>query len=204
MKKRLPKTLSQRELDALFDAPSRRSILGMRARCVLRLMGIYGLRVSEVCNLRLADLRLAEERPYVRVIGKGDKERRIFLGGGIVDLLVLWLEWRPGKTHNLFPVIKAGIRTFGEAEPGRAISTNSVRNMVKGFAEKAGIDRHVTPHMLRHTAATIALRKGENLRDIQEMLGHADLSTTQIYTKVSGKNLSEMAERLDPEPQESS
>lgn len=199
-KVRLPDALSGKELTALLDAPSRRSILGIRARCVLALMGKCGLRVSEVCGLETTDVRLDADAPFVRVIGKGDKERRAFLGGGMVALLKQWIEIRPkgGRGRALFPVVRGGRRGLGIAKPGRAISRRSVGHMVKGFAVKAGIKRKVKPHMLRHTAATLALRSGEDLRKIQKMMGHKDISTIQIYTHIQDDELANMADRLDP------
>ncbi len=197
---RLPDALSSKELAALLNAPSRRSVLGIRARCVLALMGKCGLRVSEVCDLTTTDVRLDADAPFVRVIGKGDKERRAFLGGGLVDLLKHWIQVRPkrGRGRALFPVVKSGKRGLGIAKPGRAMSRRTVGYMVKQFARKAGIEREIHPHTLRHTAATLALRSGENIRKIQKMMGHKDISTIQIYTHIQDDELADMADRLDP------
>ncbi len=197
---RLPEALSTKELEAIMAAPSKRSILGIRARCVLGLMGKCGLRVSEVCDLLTTSIRLDADIPYIRVIGKGDKERRAFLGGGMVDLLRHWIQVRPirGRGRALFPVIKSGKRGLGIAKPGRKMSRRSVGYMVKRYAHKAEIDRDIHPHTLRHTAATLALRSGENLRKIQKMMGHNDISTVQIYTHIHDDELAEMADRLDP------
>lgn len=197
---RLPDVLSAKELDALLNAPSRRSAQGIRARCILSLMGKTGLRVSEVCGLETTDIRLKADDPYVRVIGKGNKERRAFLGGGLVDLLAAWVKLRPnaGRGRALFPVLKPGRRGLGISKPGRAITRQTVGRMVKGFAKKAGIDRPIHPHTLRHTAATLALRSGENLRKVQKMLGHAGIGTTEIYVHVTDGELAGMARRMDP------
>ena len=196
-RKRLPAVLTEEELDALLDAPSSKSVLGVRNKMILALMGKCGLRVSEVCNLKTSDVKLTTKDPHIRVIGKGDKERIAWLGNGTRDLLALWLTMRPKKTRALFPVVQSGARTYGQAKPGNPVKTGSVRNMVSHFAKKV-LGRHVNPHRLRHTAATLALQKGENLRNLQEFLGHANLNTTQIYLSVSGKELSAMARRLDP------
>lgn len=197
---RLPDALSTKELTALLDAPSKRSILGIRARCILALMGKCGLRVSEVCDLQTTDVRLDADAPYVRVIGKGDKERRAFLGGGMIDQLKHWIQIRPrrGRGQALFPVVKSGKRGLGIAKPGNAISRRSIGYMVKQYGRKAGIDRDIHPHTLRHTAATLALRSGENLRKIQKMMGHKDISTVQIYTHIQDDELADMADRMDP------
>jgi len=195
---RLPDVLEERELETLLEAPSRKSIMGLRARSILALMGRYGLRVSEVCNLQMADLNLDAEDPYIRVIGKGDKERRAWIGNGTLNLLTFWLEKRPKGGRALFPVVQHGKRFFGEAQPGRAVSPRWVCNMVDHFAKKAGIEKHVHPHTLRHTCATIAIRKGEGIPAVRDMLGHANVSTTSIYTHTAGRDLSAMARRLDP------
>lgn len=198
-KKRLPDVLSRHELAALIGAPSRTSVVGARNRAVLALMGRLGLRVTEVCQLDVRDVRLTADDPYIRVIGKGNKERRAYLGDGVISLLKEWLKVRPSGSRPLFPVILGGRRAWGGvAKPGRAISRRAVADMVRYFALKAGIDRPIHPHTLRHTAATLALRSGENLRQVQEMLGHADLSTTEVYTHVSNVELAKMARRLDP------
>ena len=197
---RLPDVLSIKELDALLNAPSRGSVQGIRARCIMSLMGKCGLRVSEVCNLQTTDIRLSADDPFVRVIGKGDKERRGFLGGGLVDLLKEWKKVRPsaGRGLAIFPVMKPGRRGLGVSKPGRAITRQTVGRMVKAFAHKAGIDRPIHPHTLRHTAATLALQSGENLRKIQKMLGHAGIGTTEVYTHITDGELAGLARRMDP------
>jgi len=197
---RLPDVLSKKELDALLNAPSRTSAQGIRARCILGLMGKCGLRVSEVCGLETGDIRLGADDPYVRVIGKGNKERRAFIGGGLVGLLAEWKKIRPkgGRGRALFPVLKPGRRGLGISKPGRRITRQTIGIMVKGFAEKARIDRPIHPHTLRHTAATLALRSGENLIKVQKMLGHAGIGTTEVYLHVTDAELSALARRMDP------
>jgi site-specific recombinase XerD len=201
-RERIPESLETKELAAILDAPSERSVSGIRARCILGLMGKCGLRVSEVTELLTTSVRLDADIPFVKVIGKGDKERRAFLGGGMVDLLRHWIKIRPtaGRGRALFPVIRSGRRGLGVAKPGRKMSPRSVRYMVKRYARDAGIERwaDIHPHTLRHTAATLALKAGENLRKIQKMLGHANIATVQIYTHIHDAELAEMADRLDP------
>jgi len=141
--------LSGAELEALLNAPSIKSILGLRNRVVMTLMAVCGLKVSEVCNLRVVDVELDVRKPFIRVCNTGKKERLVFMDSNTIDLMYLWLERKPRRFRALFPVIKSGKRTFGKAEPGRAISPNSVRNMVRHFAKKAGIKKRVHPGMLR-------------------------------------------------------
>jgi len=196
---RLLDVIGTNEREALLNAPSPTSMLGIRARAILGLMARNGLRVSEVCALTTTDLRLDVDDPYVRVIGKGDKERRAFVGPGMKEALRDWLRMRPKNIRGkaLFPVVRSGRRGQGVSKVGRAISRQTVGAMVKHFAAKAGI-RSIHPHTLRHTFATLALRDGENLRRVQEALGHAHVSQTQIYTHLAGGELADMAQRLDP------
>lgn len=192
----MPKVLEKDELDALLDAPSGRSTTGIRNRVALALMGRLGLRVQEVCDLKVSDVKLNGKAPHVKLIGKGDRERHLPLVNSTRDLLALWIEKRPKGGKALLPVIQNGKRTFGTAKPGRAVSTRSVRQMVKHFGDKA-LGRHVHPHMLRTTAGTEAYRKTKDIRAVQDMLGHADISTTQIYTHVSGADLVEVMKAVD-------
>ena len=202
-RKRLPDVLSKRERAALLNAPSPKSVLGIRARAILALMSINGLRVGEIGRgnkrnqpgLRVSDLRLDADDPYIRVIGKGNKERRCFIGGIVLDALKEWNAVRPKKSKALFPVIQGGTRTFGKARRDRAVSVRWIQGMVATYAKRAGIDRHIHPHTLRHTAATILLRDGENIRRIQTVLGHSDISTTQIYTEIGDPEIAEMMRR---------
>ena len=196
---RLPDVLSERELSELLNAPSVRSMIGIRNRCVLSLMGKNGLRVSEVCQLKVKDIRLAADDPYVRIIGKGDKERRGFLGNGSVEMLREWIQVRPKRGDYLFPVIQRGRRTFGTAKAGRPISRRAVAYMVEHFAKKIELGRRIHPHTLRHTAGTLAMRAGYSIRKVQKMLGHAVISATGIYTHVTDNEMSDMARRLDPD-----
>lgn len=198
-KVRLPDVIGSDERERLLSAPPAASMMGVRARAILGLMARNGLRVSEVCGLVLTDLRLSVDDPYVRVIGKGDKERRAFVGPGTISVLQEWLKMRPKVPGRaLFPVLRSGRRGKGVSKVGRPISRQTIYAMVRRYAAKAGIERSIHPHTLRHTAATLALRSGENLRRVQEMLGHAHVSQTQVYTHLAGGELADMAKRLDP------
>ncbi len=205
--KRLPKPIPEQDFISLLSAPSRTSILGTRARAIIALLGLEGLRVGEVCGsaggkkhglpgLKIDDMYMDAATPYLRVIGKSSKERRIWLDKETISILDDWLENRPSRMGNyLFPVIHKGKKGFGGiAKAGKPMSTNSVRAMVSGFAVKARIKRRVTPHMLRHTFAIRALDTGVNLKALQEMMGHAELSTTSIYLQIFAKDV--IAEKL--------
>ena len=202
--KRLPKPLPEQDFISLLSAPSRTSILGTRARAIIALLGLEGLRVGEVCGstggrkkkhglpgLKMDDLYMDAATPYLRVIGKSNKERRIWLDKETISILDDWIENRPLRMGvYLFPVIHKGKKGFGgTAKAGKPMSTNSVRAMVRGFGEKAGIKRRVKPHMLRHTFAIRALATAVNLKALQEMMGHAELSTTSIYLQIFAKDV---------------
>jgi site-specific recombinase XerC len=143
-------------------------------------------------------VRLSGKTPHVRIVGKGDRERHVPVVNSTRDLLALWLEKRPKGTRWLLPVIQNGTRTFGKARPGRPVSQRSVRQMVAHYADKV-LGRHVRPHELRHTAGTNWYRKTRNLRAVQDLLGHADISTTQIYTHVGGADLVDVMKAVDPD-----
>jgi site-specific recombinase XerD len=171
----LPEVLDDDEQDALVDVFNTRYDSGVKNRCMVRLMLETGLRVSEVCKLRRADVDLESCRLRVRD-GKGEKDRQLWFPEDLADELGEWLERRTETDEGwLFPT-----RNGTETTP------RSIRRTVKRYAEKAGIDWHedVSPHTLRHTFATNLLRRTGNIRLVQKALGHADLSTTMIYTHI--------------------
>ena len=184
--RQLPDTLSPDEVDALLDSPSRHSPQGLRDRAFLELMYSSGLRVSELCNLSLQDLDL--EEGFLRVeAGKRGKDRLIPVGRKAVDAVQQYLHHgRPSLVRA-----KTGSALF-LSNRGTAISRKTVWYWIKEYAERAGVKKPVKPHLLRHSFATHLLSNGADLRAIQEMLGHADITTTQIYTQVSRARLLEV------------
>lgn len=179
----LPGTLSAEEVLSLLEAPSRHSPQGLRDRAFLELFYSSGLRVSELCALGLTDLDLDEG--FVRVLGgKGNKDRLVPVGRPAVDAVGRYLAH--GRPH--FVRSRTGSALF-LSERGQAISRKTVWHWIKVYAERAGIRKPVKPHLLRHSFATHLLSHGADLRAIQEMLGHADIATTEIYTKVDEARL---------------
>jgi integrase/recombinase XerD len=182
LRRKLPGTLTAAELTRLLEAPAADTPHGLRDRAMLELMYGSGLRVSELCGLRLQSVDL--EQMIVRVFGKGAKERLVPFGRPAAAALQIYLSGaRPA-------LVKA--RTGSEfflSQQGKAISRKMFWVLVKQHARRAGIERPVKPHLLRHSFATHLLAHGADLRAIQEMLGHADLGTTQIYTAVEGRRL---------------
>jgi integrase/recombinase XerD len=187
----LPDTLTVRDVDALLAAPHVDQPLAWRDRTLLELGYGAGLRVSELCGLLLTDLQLTDN--LVRVFGKGGKERLVPIGRSVIGAVAVYV-------HQLRPELdrgKSGGRLLLNAR-GQPLSRVGAWGIVKRAAERAGITKRVTPHTLRHSFATHLLEGGADLRAVQEMLGHADLSTTQIYTHVDREYLRSVHKQYHP------
>jgi integrase/recombinase XerD len=187
----LPDTLSVREVEALLAAPGIDDPLGWRDRALLELGYGAGLRVSELCGLVLTDLLLPES--LVRVLGKGGKQRLVPIGRNTIGVVSVYLHsLRPTLDHGM-----SGGRVLLNTR-GEPLSRVGAWGIVKRATERAGIEKRVTPHTLRHSFATHLLEGGADLRAVQEMLGHADLSTTQIYTHVDREYLRSVHKQYHP------
>ena len=187
----LPDTLSVREVESLLAAPGIDDPLGWRDRALLELAYGAGLRVSELCGLVLTDLLMPDS--LVRVLGKGGKQRLVPIGRNTIGAVSVYL-------HTLRPTLDrghAGGRVLLNAR-GEPLSRVGAWGVVKRATERAGIRKRVTPHTLRHSFATHLLEGGADLRAVQEMLGHADLSTTQIYTHVDREYLRSIHKQFHP------
>jgi len=191
MVRKLPGTLNPGEVNALLNAPSETTPQGLRDRAMLELMYSSGLRVSEVCGLSLQALDL--ENGVLRVMGKGSKERIVPIGSKAVDALQRYLA--VGRPKLIKP--RTGSDLF-LSQWGRALSRKTFWVMIKQCAQIAGIAKPVKPHLLRHSFATHLLNNGADLRVIQEMLGHSDISTTQIYTAIKTDFLTEEHAHFHP------
>ena len=192
---RMPKTLSEAQVEALLAAPDTDTALGLRDRTMLELMYASGLRVSELVGLKVIHVGLNEG--VLRVLGKGSKERLVPFGELARDWLERWLrQGRPEllgarQTEALF-VTSAG-RT-----PGTGMSRVMFWNLVKRYARQAGITTPLSPHTLRHAFATHLLNHGADLRAVQMLLGHADISTTTIYTHIARQRLKDLHAQHHP------
>lgn len=194
LSRKLPGALSPDEVDRLLRAPDETTPQGLRDRAMLELMYSSGLRVSELCNVSLQAIDL--ESGLLRVTGKGSKERVVPLGKPAIEALERYLEVARPK------LVKP--RTGSElflSQWGRALSRKTFWVMIKKTALLAGIEKPVKPHLLRHSFATHLLEGGADLRAIQEMLGHADIATTQIYTFVRGQSLTAAHDKHHPRNQ---
>jgi integrase/recombinase XerD len=187
----LPETLSVPEVEALLASPKLEHPLAWRDRALLELAYGAGLRVSELCGLGLTDLLLAEN--LVRIFGKGGKERLVPIGRSVIGAASVYL-------HQMRPELDRG-RSKGRVllnARGEPLSRVGAWGVVRRATERAGIKKRVTPHTLRHSFATHLLEGGADLRAVQEMLGHADLSTTQIYTHVDREYLRSVHKQFHP------
>ena len=187
----LPETLSVPEVEALLSSASIEQPLAWRDRALLELAYGAGLRVSELCALGLTDLLLTEN--LIRVFGKGSKERLVPIGRSVIGAVSVYL-------HTMRPELDRG-KSKGRVllnARGEPLSRVGAWGVVKRAARKAGITKRVTPHTLRHSFATHLLEGGADLRAVQEMLGHADLSTTQIYTHVDREYLRSVHKQFHP------
>lgn len=185
----LPEVLTREEMERLLSLPDMDTKNGWRERCMLELLYAAGLRVSELCGLTVGDLDL--QAGLVRVFGKGAKERLVPLYGMAVRLLGEYLRrWRP-----LFK--PAGNQLFVN-RAGHALSRQFVWKRIKALALEAGIRRPISPHTFRHSFATHLLEGGADLRAVQTLLGHADISATEIYTHVQAERLRGIHRRFHP------
>ena len=186
----LPKSLQPSEVEALLRAPDRETAAGLRDRAMLELLYATGLRVSELIHVKIEDLVM--DAGFLRTIGKGSKERIVPFGDTARDAIVDYLEkGRPEFDKHADPHLFLSQR-------GRPMSRQSFWMKIVKYARDAGIKAHISPHVLRHSFATHLLENGADLRSVQMMLGHSDISTTQIYTHVSRARLQKMYESFHP------
>ena len=195
--RKLPDVLSFEDVDNLLKSPDINSILGLRDKAMLEIVYASGLRVSELINLQVSQLDI--EVGYLRTIGKGSKERIVPIGAMAKRAVENYiLNSRPalassrkdgGKPDELFVTRR-----------GRGMTRQGFWKLLKGYVTKANIRASVSPHTLRHAFATHLLERGADLRSVQQMLGHSDISTTQIYTHILGKRMLEIHQQFHPRP----
>ncbi|MCH5461353.1 site-specific tyrosine recombinase XerD [Lactobacillus sp. LC28-10] len=187
----LPQVLTVTEVDALLAAPDTTNKYGIRDRAILEVMYATGLRVSELVHLKMGELHL--EMGLIQTIGKGNKERIIPIG----DVAIDWINRYLNESRPLLLKQRTSPYLFLNAH-GSGLSRQSIWQKIQQYVSVAGIRKHVTPHTLRHSFATHILENGADLRIVQELLGHSDISTTQIYTHISKKHLTEVYRKAHP------
>ncbi len=189
--KRLPKTLSGAGVEALLKQPDPATPIGIRDKAMLELLYATGLRVSELVGLKTKDINL--ERGFLIVIGKGSKERAVPLG----DMAVYFVQTYLDRGRSVLLKGWDSDHLFISSRH-RRITRQMFWERVKHYARRAGIEQGVSPHTLRHSFATHLLDNGADLRAVQAMLGHSDISTTQIYTHISRERLRKIHEKYHP------
>ncbi|WP_281828785.1 MULTISPECIES: site-specific tyrosine recombinase XerD [Lactobacillus] len=190
---RLPVALTQDEMDRLLAAPNVEKKLGLRDRALLEMMYATGMRVSEVINLQLEDVH--PDLKLIKVFGKGSKERLVPVSNIALD----WLAKYEKEVRESL-VLKQGRNTefVFLNNRGGSLTRQAVWQIIKHYCQLANINKDVTPHTLRHTFATHLLENGADLRVVQEILGHSDISTTQIYTNLTQKHILEVYRETHP------
>jgi integrase/recombinase XerD len=188
----LPRYLSHGEVEALLAAPDTTTPRGLRDRALLEVLYATGLRVSELVHLRLPDLHL--DQGYLQCTGKGRKQRIVPLG----DEAARWIRHYVADSRTTLTKQRESPWLFVNARGGARLSRLGFWKILKGYGLSSGIRSHLSPHVIRHSFATHLLERGADLRAIQTMLGHADLSTTQIYTHVLEARLRQVYDRFHP------
>ena len=182
LEKKLPVFLNIQEVEKLLEAPSDSSLFGQRDRAMLELLYSCGLRVSELINLSYHNINLKEE--FIRIHGKGNKERVLPMGEMAIDYLIQY------ETNTRPVLLKNGQSdSYFLSNRGRAMSRQNFFYIIKAYANLVGIDKPLSPHSLRHAFATHLVQKGADLRSVQLMLGHSDISSTQLYTHIQNAQL---------------
>jgi integrase/recombinase XerD len=189
--KTIPDVLNRQEVEKLLGAPSRKGLTGPRDKAILELMYATGLRVSEVKDLKKANVNL--EAGFVKCSGKGGKERVVPLGKVAKDAIERYIATSRKKLLS-----KKEDEHLFLSRLGKRLSRQSIWKIIQKYAKQAGIKKHITPHTLRHSFATHLLEGGAELRGVQEMLGHADISTTQIYTHINKDKLKKVHDKYHP------
>jgi integrase/recombinase XerD len=182
----LPRFLTGTEIEAFLKQPNIETEIGLRDRALLELMYASGLRVSEAISIKVSDIEL--DAGILTCFGKGSKQRKVPLGKSAVEWIKSYLQVRNRKT---------GAQNLFVSPAGKPLNRQIVYQLVKNYGEKAGLE-NISPHKLRHTFATHLLQNGADSRSVQVMLGHSDISTTQIYTHVTDNHLKKAYDKFHP------
>ena len=191
LEKKLPVFLNIQEVEKLLETPNSSSLFGQRDRAMLELLYSCGLRVSELINLSYHNINIKEE--FIRIHGKGNKERILPMGEIAIDYLTTY------ESNSRPILLKNGQSdSYFLSNRGKAMSRQNFFYIIKAYATQAGIDKPLSPHSLRHAFATHLVQKGADLRSVQLMLGHSDISSTQLYTHIQNAQLKAQHEKHHP------
>ena len=180
LEKKLPKYLTINEVEKILNVPDMNDKIGIRDAFILELLYVSGIRVSELVNIKLNDIEESQRR--IKILGKGNKERYVLYGSRCSELLKKYISVRSNflKYPNDYLIL---------SKTGRKINTREIRNIINRIKVKAGVSISISPHTFRHTFATHMLNEGADIRAVQELLGHENLSTTTIYTHLTNEKL---------------
>lgn len=188
---RIPEVLSLHEIEELLSKPNGKSALSLRNKAILELMYATGMRVSEVVDLKVSDIDL--DLGILRCHGKGNKERILPLGGRACKAISRYLKKsRPKLEKSNYPA------ELFLSRLGKGISRQSIWKIIKKYSKKCNINKNITPHTIRHSFATHLLERGADLRIVQELLGHSDISTTEVYTHINKDKLKSLHKKFHP------
>jgi integrase/recombinase XerD len=190
--KNLPGVLSVAEIDKILSLPNTKETLGIRDKTILEVFYACGLRISELISLKLSDLYLSEE--MIRVFGKGSKERIVPIGSSAIN----WINTYLVKSRPLLQKKMKSENHLFLNNRGSKLSRMGVWKIVSRYIKKSGIEKAAHPHTFRHSFATHLIEGGADLRSVQEMLGHADISTTQIYTHIDREFIKQVHKQFHP------
>lgn len=192
LSKSLPGVLSFAEIEKILELPDTKEILGLRDKAILEVFYACGLRISELLSLKLSDLFLDEE--MIRVFGKGSKERIVPIGSSAIN----WLKTYLTKGRPLLQKKMKSENHLFLNNRGTKLTRMGVWKIVNKYIKESGIEKEVHPHTFRHSFATHLIEGGADLRSVQEMLGHADISTTQIYTHIDREYIKQVHKQFHP------
>ena len=181
LEKRLPKFLNFEDTNKLLNAFDNNNFIGLRNSLILEILYSTGIRVSEITNIKLNDISMSDKS--VVITGKGNKQRIVYFGTLCLNLIEMYLK----KSYPILNVNNSDYLILSKR--GKKINDREIRNIVDDAAKIAGIEMKISPHVLRHTYATHMLNEGADLRSVQELLGHENLSTTQVYTHLTNEKI---------------